>query len=536
MKRYYIYLKKYRRQIIFLAIFTLLGIFIDVVFPYINGKFIDSLVSDKDYKVVVTIACIIWGAGALNLLIKYLITCYTRKISEWCCFDIKNSLIHHFRKISILRYQAYSSTYLSKRIEQDSSRIISFFLDNYIVFFAKIFQLLMIVVVLMNINITITVGIAIISPIYYVVYKHFKSPIFQESLKVREDNARFFQTYNEQLEYMEDIVIESNYPVQNEILQNKFGVYFDSIMKYTKTIAKFSLAQGIYVLVFQMLVFILGGFFVLQDKMTVGELTTIITYFSIIMSIISYYTEFAKSYQVMKASVQGLDELFDIEEYKEGTMKLPEIKNWKATISFAYNDNHNIFSQFAMDIHRGETVGIVGMNGSGKTTLSKLMIGAIKNDSGKQSIVFNDTHTITDVDTVTMRKELISYIPQKIRYVNRYVYEIFKEVWKDGELEGIVQWLKEKIMLSDSIINFLHESWNKRMEELSGGDRQLIAILKNLVMDKDVIILDEPSSNLDIERIEWLKGVIREIKEKKIILIITHDENLFELFDRTIQL
>lgn len=286
-----------------------------------------------------------------------------------------------------------------------------------------------------------------------------------------------------------------------------------------------------------MLVFVLGGYFVLQGTMTVGELTMITTYFSTIMSIISYYTEFAKSHQITKSSIYSLNELLDIEEHDEGSVKLPEITNWKSTISFSYNENQNIFSDFSFDIHRGETVGIVGVNGSGKTTLSKLIIGSIKNGSENQRIVFNDTYTITEVDTVAMRNELISYIPQKIRYANRYIFEIFNEVGIYDKSDEIIQLLERRgITFPESIINFLDKSWNKRMEELSGGDKQLIVILKNLVSDKDVIILDEPSSNLDIERIEWLKDTIFEIKQKKIILLITHDENMFDVFDRTIKL
>lgn len=537
MRKYYVYFNKYRTQLALLAVFTLFGIFLDIVFPYINGTFIDSLVTENDYAFVVNSAIIIWVVGALNLTIKYLITYTTKKMNEWCCFDIKKSLIHHFRNISILKYQSYNAAYLSKRIELDSARIVSFFLDNYVVFFARMIQMLIIGIVLVNINVLITIGIIIIAPIYCFVYKHFKSPIFQESLQVREDSATFFQSYNEQLEYMEDIVIESNYAVQDEILEKKFDKFLSSVMKYTKTIARFSLAQGIYVLLFQMLVFVLGGYFVLQSTMTVGELTMITTYFSTIMSIISYYTEFVKSLQITKSSIYSLNELLDITEHDEGSVKLPEIVNWRSTISFSYNENQNIFSEFSFDIYRGETVGIIGINGSGKTTLSKLIIGSIKNGSEKQSIVFNDTYTITEVDTVAMRNELISYIPQRIRYANRYIFEIFNEVGAYDKPDKIIQLLgKRGIVFPESIINFLGKSWEKRIEELSGGDKQLIVILKNLISDKDVIILDEPSSNLDVERIEWLKDTIRKIKQKKIILIITHDENMFDVIDRIIEL
>ena len=183
MKKYYIYFNKYRNQLVLLAVFTVFGIFLDIVFPYINGNFIDSLVSEKDYTYILNSAIIIWVAGVMNLITKYLITCHTKKINEWCCFDIKKTMIHHFRSITILKYQSYSSAYLSKRIELDSSRIVSFFLDNYIVFFARMIQTLIIGIVLININVPITIGIIIIAPIYFIVIQHFKMKYWKVNLE-----------------------------------------------------------------------------------------------------------------------------------------------------------------------------------------------------------------------------------------------------------------------------------------------------------------------------------------------------------------
>lgn len=538
MKRYLIFFLKYKKALIFISILTVANLFFTVIFPYINGKFIDNLIAPDSYESIMTWAAIIFVVGFLNSYMEYHITCKTKKVNESIYYDVRKFLMEHFRRISILKFRENNASHLNRRIEMNIIRIIAFFLDNYILFFAQMLELIAIFFIIASISWEILLCICVILPTYWWVYTHFKAPIFQNSLAVREKTADLYQTMNEQLEYMEDIIIESNYEAQDKLLENKFNKYYGAVNRYTKTIAKFKLSQGVFVVLFQVLVFLMGGYFVLNGTMTVGKLTMITTYFSLSMGVISYYVELAKNYQITKSSIFDMDMLLNIEEEPEGEQMISGVEKVDAKLKFSYNADSPDLLDAEIKAMAGECVGIIGVNGSGKTTLSKLLIGSIKGAENNNSQVFyNSKYQLTDLDSVAFRSENVSYIPQKIRHVNVSIQEIFNEVDDFADEKQVFEALHALgIGLPADTQAFLSEVWNKKVEDLSGGDKQLIMILKCLLKNTSMMIFDEPSSNLDKGRIQWLKTTIKQIKKSKIILVISHDKELFDIFDKTVQL
>lgn len=527
--------KKYKVGLILLCLVTIFSLVLDLIFPYINGAFIDNLISKKAYSSIVLMVVIIFVLGLINAILKYFIKYKGKEFTEYIVFDLKKYILDYLRNISILDYKKYNSSYLNKRIDQDTLQLVSFFIENFVVVFTKLIQLIVIVVIMISINLNIAMIIICVTPLYYLLYKYFRKSIFKESLVARERSAIFFQAYNDQLEYMEDINLEANYKFQDSMLDKKFKSYFESTINFTKTTNRFNFSQGVFALAFQIIVFLFGGYYVVNNYMTVGELTMITTYFSIIMSIIAYYIELGKSYQITKTSKSRIEELLNISSCTEGDIIIDEINEIDAEINFSYDNNREILSDFKLRAKKGDIVGLIGTNGSGKTTVSKLIVGTIKNSVEKMQIKYNKKHDISDLNSINLREGKISYIPQKIRYINIRVSEIFNEVGDYTECYKVVEVLESKgIEMTNNIVEFIENSWNKKIDELSGGDKQLIFILKNLVKNTDLLILDEPSSNLDKDRIAWLKNTILTIKKDKIILIITHDENMFEILSNRI--
>lgn len=527
--------KKYKVGLSLLCLVTVFSLVLDLIFPYINGAFIDNLISKKAYSSIVLMVVIIFVLGLINAILKYFIKYKGKEFTEYIVFDLKKYILDCLRNISILDYKKYNSSYLNKRIDQDTLQLVSFFIENFVVVFTKLIQLIVIVGIMISINLNIAMIIICVTPLYYLLYKYFRKSIFKESLVARERSAIFFQAYNDQLEYMEDINLEANYKFQDSMLYKKFKSYFESTINFTKTTNRFNFSQGVFALAFQIIVFLFGGYYVVNNYMTVGELTMITTYFSIIMSIIAYYIELGKSYQITKTSKSRIEELLNINSCTEGDIIIDEINEIDAEINFSYDNNREILSDFKLRAKKGDIVGLIGTNGSGKTTVSKLIVGTIKNSVEKMQIKYNKKHDISDLNSINLREGKISYIPQKIRYINIRVSEIFNEVGDYTEYYKVVEVLESKgIEMTSNIVEFIENSWNKKIDELSGGDKQLIFILKNLVKNTDLLILDEPSSNLDKDRIAWLKNTILTIKKDKIILIITHDENMFEILSNRI--
>ncbi len=162
------------------------------------------------------------------------------------------------------------------------------------------------------------------------------------------------------------------------------------------------------------------------------------------------------------------------------------------------------------EIYRGEVVGIVGPNGIGKTTFVKMLAGVIEPDEGE------------------IEKEVkVSYKPQYIRPMEGVVRDIFEKNKDNFHI------LYDKEVLHPLGI---HELYEKRLKELSGGELQTVAIALCLSMEADIYLIDEPSAYLDAKQRMRVAKVIRRIMEKegKAAMVVEHDVYFIDMVSQSL--
>lgn len=259
-------------------------------------------------------------------------------------------------------------------------------------------------------------------------------------------------------------------------------------------------------------------------------------YFNRILGIITYYVNVAKQYQVTKSAIYRMDEIINLREVKEGYYKLDSIDNISAIINYSI-EGKSLINKLEIKANKGEAILLVGKNGAGKTTLLKILIGTLKINEDSSTIIFNNKLNILDINSFYFRHKALAYVPQKINFGDIKLINVFNEIipcesWYD--LKKIL--LDKKIPINADIHKLIEEKWDKKVNDLSGGEKQLIAILRAIIKSSTLLILDEPTSNLDHSRILWFKDLIKEIKYDKIIFVISHENLTFDIFDKTIKL
>lgn len=173
-----------------------------------------------------------------------------------------------------------------------------------------------------------------------------------------------------------------------------------------------------------------------------------------------------------------------------------EIKNLK----FAYKKGNYIFSNFNLNLKKGELVTIIGKSGSGKSTLFELILGNLKQEFGeikksKIAIIFQDPFS--------------SFHPTYTIY--EQIKDVLNRDFKD-ELDKILP----KLSLD---IEFLY----KKPYELSGGQLQRCSILRAILLKPELLLVDEPTSALDnIIAYETMKLIV-ELLDSCAVLLVTHD-------------
>ncbi|MCL1936674.1 MAG: ABC transporter ATP-binding protein/permease [Defluviitaleaceae bacterium] len=555
MKKYLHILIKRKKTLSFYAILSILSSIVAIISIYYSGIFIDILISTTEINDIILFCLIILAISIVNLVIRYFVISILGPLKENVVYDFKFYILNHIRKISILDYKKYNPSYLSKRIEEDSRQITNFFIDNYTTVFVKTIEIFVVSFLVFNINLGIGLTMLLILPAYFYLYKIFQKHIFEKSLLVRESSANFFRDYTYQLEDMEDTIIKANDKKSNEFVEDSFNTFWSKYRNYTLVNANLNISQGFIISLMQIIIFFVGGISVLNGNTTVGMLSILMIYFNQVLNNISYYLDLAKKYQVSKSALHRIDEIIDIPVVLDGYAIIENLDKLHANLTYSIG-NKVLFSGLEIEARKGELICIKGKNGSGKSTLLKLLIGIINNENS--NIIFNGKHDIKDIDSFKFRNKLISYVPQKIFFRDIVVKEIFSEILEFENFDDLVTLLNSKNVLvnkdyynsnrehnyaikehnsaNSNICDFLFEVWDKNINNLSGGDKQLISILCGSLKESDLFILDEPTSNLDTKRIEWFNDMLNSIKKDKIIFIVSHDTDNDLIYDKIIYL
>ena len=167
----------------------------------------------------------------------------------------------------------------------------------------------------------------------------------------------------------------------------------------------------------------------------------------------------------------------------------------------------------SFSVKKGEIVGLLGPNGAGKSTLMKILTCYIPPTEGDATIC---GHSIYD-DTLEVRR-CIGYLPEhNPLYLDMYVREYLRFAAGLGGVKNQNERADEMIELTG-----LTPEANKRIGQLSKGYRQRVGLAQALIHDPQVLILDEPTTGLDPNQLEFIRSVIRNAGKDKAVLLSTH--------------
>ncbi len=213
-----------------------------------------------------------------------------------------------------------------------------------------------------------------------------------------------------------------------------------------------------------------------------------------------------------------------------------ELKNvWK---TYVLGDNKiDVLKNVSLQIKKGEFVSILGPSGSGKSTIMN-QIGILDTPTkGKLLLEGNDVSTLNESKLAQIRGRKIGFIFQQFNLIqtlsaleNVILPTIFQENFTDEERTKKATALLTNVGLGDRL--------HHKPSELSGGQQQRVAIARALINDPEIILADEPTGNLDSKSGKQIMDMLTSFhsKDKKTIVLITHDVHLIQYSQKTIYL
>ena len=339
------------------------------------------------------------------------------------------------------------------------------------------------------------------------------------------------------------VTIYSNNKEKDEItkMETETGKVTDITIKRGKCNIKYR----IYFSIINIFIFIGLNYTALQlfknDKISIAALTSIfILNYNILGSLIVYFKN-VRNYIELKANIAYVNEFMDSLPDKitvnKGNSKNRINNNGfdidMRDVYFTTSDGKKeILKGISVQINEGESVAIMGSIGSGKSTIGKLLLGLQQPTKGE---IFIGGKEIREIGLDTIR-DMIEYVPQTPVLFNRTLWENLSYGFKEGEVERqtFLEILRELEMteIADLFEKRMDQSVGKKGSFLSGGQRQIVWLLRCLVKKSKIVILDEPTSALDeINRDRVLK-LLQTLKDKKTLIVITHDKDLMQYMSR----
>jgi ATP-binding cassette subfamily B protein len=304
--------------------------------------------------------------------------------------------------------------------------------------------------------------------------------------------------------------------------------------------------------VIHIIIFVIIGYMIFLLTKNKLDATTIVTFLTILLffrdKMNSVFYEIPSILEFIGRLVYIINEFKNMLGKKDKFIKT-ELKLYETrlvpfneirfeNVSYLYpKTNKYIFEKFNITLNtNNKIIGITGLSGNGKSTLAKLLIKMYNPTSGD---IYIDGVNITELDPLYIR-ENITYVNQNSKLFDKIVVD--NMLYGCSNLKTCQNHLNE-IMKYPRIANLYRDidiyknKTGSLGEKISGGQRQIVNIISGLINPSKILILDEPTNALDIELKNELIKIIKEFKKyKDCIIIISHDKDVYPLFNERINL
>lgn len=352
--------------------------------------------------------------------------------------------------------------------------------------------------------------------------KHYK----RLNEQTMEDNAQLTSYLVESLNGMQTIKAYNAERKADRETEKRFVRLLRSIFNLSWVGNVQTSLKGATELIGGVVILWIGAVSVIQGEITIGQLITFNSLLGYFLDPVKNLINLQPQMQTAVVAAERLGEILDLEAEKderEGHKLTPEHLNGDITfqnVKFRYGTRKLVLDDVDITIHKGEKVAFVGESGSGKTTLTKLLLHLYKPEEG--NILINGNN-IEDIQLETLR-ERISYISQETFLFSGTIMENLMLGIDDASVDDVIE--ASKLAQAHDFINELPLRYETMLEEnganLSGEQRQRLAIARAMLKKPDILILDEATSNLDAITERALDKTIHEYCKDMTTIFIAH--------------
>ncbi len=533
------YLKKLR-GIIFLYLLTaIFYIGLNNTLPhYVLGLFLDGLTGGTLTTDRLLNYCIFFLAVFLvNILLSYIQKIMSARVSVRGWTTMAQQIYQGLQKASPRARAGRNTAELVSRINSDVNSLVGYLMSTC----AMVPGMALILVITMSFVFYLDVWCGLIAlssvPMMLLMNKLYGEKIAQAEEAKVQARDQFVSSLDEQLRSVRSIRLGALFSVLGGRYVQRTEELEKSYAKYAKTVFPYGTFQAELGNIMTIVLMVYASWAILQGRFTPGQFIIINTYFSLIVSCMSYFISVNQNAQQCLALYRRLKELTDIPEEGNGSEVPSPLENITAEgLNFAYEEGTPVLEDLSQSFERDKIYCLAGRNGSGKSTLADILLGLYVSD-GNDAVKYNGV-PLRDIDLYRMRAQTIGVSEQEPMMLRGSIgFNITcrengeRDEERLKELLEMVDFWKGEVDVRD-----LDALLELNANELSGGQRQKVSIVKALYKDPELLVLDEPTSALDAESRKRLAAYLKAHAKGRITILVSHDKELLDIADEVVHL
>ena len=536
-RRLFTYLKPFKVSLIIGTIFSLLFVASQISQPFLLGKALDAS-KDGNHNEFLVYALIALGLAVLGTICAYLFEFIIANTTQRV---IKKAREDIYQKINAISIKDFDKKYRGDLVLLEIRDMENLSAGLFAVFktlIQGIFTVIITIIMMLMVNWILAVGVIILSPLSMLMARFVARFSGKHYRKQSELQAGISSISLETLNNI-DVVQSLNY---EEEAVNVFNQKNEELRKEGR-VAQFSASwvnpstrlinNIIYVIIGIAGVIMLSydsDLALLFAVMSIGRLSSFLSYTNQYTKPFNEISNVANEYEAAKASFRRINDFLSLEDdIDDGVEDIKDIESIEfKDMSFSYVENQKLIEKFNLKIEKGQKVAIVGPTGAGKTTLINLLMRFYDPISG--DILVNNLST-KDFNKSSLRKN-VGMVLQDTWIFDGTILDNIRYLKQDAsEVEAIEAAKKAH---ADIFIDTLPEKYMTRVSNKSGlseGQRQMIAIARVMLLNPNVVILDEATSNIDTRSEKLITDAFDSMMKEKTSIVIAHRLSTIEKAD-----
>jgi ATP-binding cassette subfamily B protein len=494
--------------------------------PKLTQLGIDDGIIAKDYGVLVAVAAVYLASLLVTGVAQAARVKVTGRIAAWVMNDLRVRVFTQLQRLSLDFYTGEKAGVIMTRMTSDIENLQQLLQDGLVQFAIQGLTMVVVTVVLFTFDVRLAlITVVLVVPILTVLSLWFHRASSKGYVRVRDNIANVLADLSESLQGVRIVTAHNRQRHNTEHHRQVTGVYYDTNVQTGRINSIYGPGTQVVGVAGQLALLAIGAGMVANGELTIGELVAFLLYLGAFFQPIQQLVQLYNMYQQGQSSIVKLRSLLgtkpDVVE-SDTAVDLPPVEGEITfdDVTFGYLPDRPVISGVSLDIRAGETVAFVGPTGAGKSTLAKLVTRFYDPTAGR---VLIDGHDLRDVRIESLRRQL-GVVPQEpflfagplrdnIRFASPDATD--DQVWTALRAVGLVEVVERMPQGLDTIVQ-------ERGQSLSSGERQLVALARAFLAQPRVLVLDEATSNLDLQSETKIEDALDVLLEQRTAILIAH--------------